>query len=68
MEPAEITRDPKGTKAGAATLIKVNLKSVEDEPDKRVILDRPFIYAIIDSKTNIPIFLGVVSDMNEIKE
>lgn len=60
--------DPKGTKAGALTYIKTNTKSVIEGPDKSVILNRPFVYAIIDSKTNIPIFLGVVSDINKIIE
>lgn len=60
--------DPKGTKAGAITFVEINKKSAEVGPDKSVILNRPFVYAIIDSKTNIPIFMGVVFDMNEIKE
>ena len=60
--------DPKGTKAGAITIVQMDTKCAESGPKKSVILNRPFIYAIIDSKTNIPIFLGVVSDINKIKE
>lgn len=58
--------DPKGTKAGAITIVQMDTKCAESGPEKSVILNRPFIYAIVDSKTNIPVFLGVVSDMNKI--
>lgn len=56
--------DPKGTRAGALTIVMVATKSADDSTDKSVILNRPFVYAIVDSKTNIPIFMGVVSDLN----
>lgn len=67
IQKTYISVSPKGTKAGAITIIQVDTKGVI-EVDKSVILNRPFIYAIIDSKTNIPIFIGVVSDINKIKE
>ena len=60
--------DPKGTKAGAITFVSMDAKSDEEGPDKSVILNRPFVYAIIDSKTNIPIFIGVVLNLDEITE
>jgi len=28
--------------------------------DKTVVLDRPFVYAIIDNATNLPVFIGTV--------
>lgn len=48
--------DEKGTKAGAVT--KVEVKDEAYFETKSVILDRPFAYAIIDTATNLPIFIG----------
>ena len=31
---------------------------------KRVILDRPFFYAIIEEETGIPLFMGTVERMH----
>ncbi|MDD4700418.1 MAG: serpin family protein [Oscillospiraceae bacterium] len=31
---------------------------------KIVRLDRPFVYAIIDNATNLPVFLGTVMSVN----
>ena len=54
--------DELGTKAGAATAVIVDLTSAPIEA-KTVTLDRPFIYMIIDQKTNLPIFIGTVLDI-----
>ena len=53
-----ITVDTKGTKAGAVTSVAVN----ESAPmiEKEVILNRPFIYLIVDYDTKLPIFIGSV--------
>ena len=50
-----------GTKAGAATVIEMVAEGIffEEEPPKKVILDRPFVYIIIDTNQNIPLFIGV---------
>ncbi len=57
-----LTVDEKGTKAGAAAAVVMeptDSAPPEDEPEpKRVILDRPFLYLLIDCKTNTPIFIG----------
>jgi len=53
--------DELGTKAGAVTAVIVDSASaIIDE--KIVTLDRPFVYMIIDQKTNLPIFIGTVID------
>ena len=58
-----IALDEKGTKAGAATSVEVNaptsLAPVEKET---VILDRPFVYLLIDFRTNLPFFMGTMTD------
>jgi len=50
----------KGTKAGAATVIEV---ADSDAPMEPLILtfDRPFIFAIIEKESGMPIFLGTVT-------
>lgn len=56
--------DEKGTKAGAATVVEVNLESAMESPDsKNVRLDRPFIYMIIDCENNQPIFMGTLQQV-----
>lgn len=53
--------DEKGTKAGAAALVEMTKKGAAIY-DKKVELNKPFVYAIIDNETNLPIFLGTVLD------
>ena len=54
-----ITVDEKGTKAGAVTAVIMATNSVSKEP-KRVYLDRPFLFMIIDNQNKLPIFIGYV--------
>ena len=56
-----IAVDEKGTKAGAVTSVAVKETGLrEDGEPKKVRLDRPFIYAIIDDGTQLPVFIGTV--------
>ena len=52
-----------GTKAGAATAIEMTEGAAPDI--KHVTLDRPFVYMILDCKTNIPVFMGTLMYMGE---
>ncbi len=54
--------DEHGTKAGAITLVGADEKSAEVVA-KEVILNRPFVCAIIDTQNRLPIFIGVVTTM-----
>lgn len=55
----------KGTKAGAATAVEmVDECAPEYEDTKKVYLDRPFVYMLIDCQNSIPFFIGT---LNEIK-
>ena len=56
---AVITVDERGTKAGAATMVGGSVTSVPSY-DHTVILNRPFVYAIIDNTTKLPIFMGAL--------
>lgn len=55
----------KGTKAGAATVIEMKAESADPffEDQKYVLLDRPFVYMLIDTETNIPFFIGTMMDV-----
>ena len=54
-----------GTKAGAATAIEM-VAGAAAEPDiKHVILDRPFVYMILDRETNTPVFMGTLMNVGE---
>ena len=56
-----ISVDELGTKAGAVTKVEIRDESYTET--KLVILDRPFIYAIIDNSTGLPIFIGTVNSV-----
>ena len=56
-----ISVDGLGTKAGAATMVVLSDVSMPNpEEPKTVRLDRPFVYAIIDNATNLPVFIGTL--------
>ena len=56
--------DEKGTEAGAATaVLEAPTESAPPkEQPKEVVLNRPFLYLIIEGKTNTPIFIGSMMD------
>ena len=56
--------DEKGTKAGAATMVIMNATALPTtkEPPK-VYLDRPFVFMLIDTESNVPFFIGTVMDV-----
>ncbi len=56
--------DRLGTKAAAATTVEMVSESCEEVCEvEYVILDRPFIYSIIDTNTGLPIFIGVLNSV-----
>jgi len=57
--------DEFGTRAAAVTSVDVQAES-ESVPDyKFVTLDRPFVFAIVDNATNLPIFIGALLEIPE---
>lgn len=55
----------KGTQAGAATVVEMVAEGamiIENQP-KCVYLDRPFVYMIIDTQNNLPLFMGAVYEI-----
>lgn len=53
--------DELGTKAGAATVVEMEDGSAMIDFEE-VILDRPFVYMIMDNEANLPVFIGTVTD------
>lgn len=49
-----------GTKAGAATVVEMAAEGAAMTEPREVILDRPFLYMILDMETNMPLFLGTL--------
>jgi serine protease inhibitor len=59
-----ISLDELGTKAGAVT--KVEMKAESAAANLKIVnLDRPFVYAIIDNSTQLPVFIGTVMNPKE---
>ena len=55
----------KGTKAGAVTAVELNCEGAMILPEdiKEVYLNRPFVYMIIDTNANLPLFIGTVTEI-----
>jgi len=52
----------RGTKAGAVTAVGV-AATAAPPPEKHVVLNRPFVYAIVDNATKLPLFMGVLASV-----
>lgn len=66
LHETAISVTPQGTKAGAATVVEVNDAAAappEEEPAE-VILDRPFVYLLVETNTMTPLFMGVLGDID----
>ncbi len=58
MHKTHITVNEQKTKASAVTAIVDKATSIPDVP--YVILNRPFVYMILDS-SSLPVFIGVIA-------
>lgn len=58
LHKTHIAVDSEGTKAAAVTAVIMDAECAVLPPDKEVVLDRPFVYAIIDTATGLPLFFG----------
>ena len=61
MQKTAIEVSTEGTKAAAATIEELD-SSVDPYTEHQVILDRPFLYMIVDTDTMLPIFTGILND------
>ena len=56
-----ISVSEKGTRASAATAVEIATEGAMEIVDfKEVVLDRPFVYMLIDCQTNLPFFIGTM--------
>ena len=59
---AYIDVDEQGTEAAAATAVMIRtMAAMRSPPPVTVVVDRPFLFAIVDTATSLPVFLGQVS-------
>ena len=64
LHKTHLSVDELGTKAAAATVVEMTEGAVElEEPPKEVILDRPFIYMIVDRESGLPVFMGTAMEI-----
>ena len=64
IQKTHIDLDNSGTRAAAVTAISIKSEgAIMDLEFYRVELDRPFIYAIIDTENGLPIFIGVCDNI-----
>jgi serpin B len=61
---AYIDVNEEGTEAAAATavIMKASARFMKPEPPVEMIVDRPFLFAITDMESGLPLFLGRVTD------
>ena len=65
IHKTHIEMGEKGTKAAAVTaVIMKNGATAAPEEPKEVICDRPFVYAIVDGSTMLPVFIGSISTIS----
>lgn len=59
----EVTKE--GTRAAAATAVKTKTNAMlpEQHVEKSVDLTHPFVYALIDTKSGLPLFIGALKTL-----
>ncbi|MDE7098360.1 MAG: leucine-rich repeat protein [Ruminococcus sp.] len=61
IHKTHIDVDEGGTKAAAVTVVEATECCIRE----RLLMDKPFVYFIIDTETNIPVFMGTLSSIPE---
>ncbi len=60
IHKTHISVDNEGTRAAAVTVVEISEATIAPSFVYNVTLDRPFVYMIIDTSTNLPLFMGTV--------
>ena len=65
IHKTHIEVSPVGTRAGAAAAVEMMTECATEAPKnpKEVVLDRPFVYMIVDTETSLPIFIGTLNSV-----
>ena len=53
--------DEKGTEAAAVTSVEIRMTAMPVS-DKQLVFDQPFVYGILDLKTGLPLFVGILEN------
>lgn len=61
MHGTYIELDAHGTRAAAVSIGITGDGAAPPTEPKRVILDRPFLYMVVDTQYSIPLFIGAVT-------
>ena len=61
MQKVKVIVDEEGTQAAAATQVATADSAAPLQEPQELILDSPFIYAVIELDTGMPLFLGLLS-------
>ena len=64
IHKTHIELDRNGTKAAAVTAVVAKESSVLIESPIEIRMDRPFVYALVDTETGVPLFIGSVKTLN----
>lgn len=62
-QTACIKLDENGTRAAAVTHADLAVAGGHFTSPPKVYLERPFVYMILDNRTNLPIFIGVITNL-----
>lgn len=62
LQKVKVIVDEEGTEAAAVTGMMMFASAVAPQPKAELVLDSPFLYAIVDTESNIPLFIGVLDD------
>lgn len=65
LHKTHIEVDEEGTRAAAATSIATDAASAAPTETKSVVLNRPFLYMIVDTHACLPIFIGTVTTLDD---
>ena len=65
LQKTYIDVNREGTRAAAVTAIELDCAGCEPMyvPPMIITLDRPFVYAVVDNETGLPVFLGTVNSL-----
>lgn len=64
LHKTHIEVDTDGTRAAAVTSVMMEAGGAPEQKPE-VILNRPFVYMVLDSANNLPVFMGIVETLNE---
>jgi serpin B len=63
LHKTKVKVDEQGTEAAAATVVEMDAGGMPEPVEtKRIICDRPYVFAIVDETSGAMLFLGVVND------